>query len=178
MKKTHTIVCISIIVGILSILTIACLIDYPVQTYENSYVVAGERRTSLNLVSVHSSAPHYLRLKCNGRTYNNVEGFEPFYLNVPELHSILFVTVSSQGMQTVHIVNLETLKEINIDSAKHYFGGHIGSGRAPGDDLTDWVDRVEPGKVVVAARSGNRTIFISLNLTDRKLERVDDVLSK
>jgi hypothetical protein len=143
-----------------------------IQTYQDANVRAGNVRYFFNAFSVHSGMSHYLEV--NHKIYRWVRGVEPFYLEIPQRHSILFLTRKGQDLGVIHILDLRTFQEIRINGVEWFSGGHIGSKRAPGSDLSDYVERVEDNKIVLATRSGNRIIRGVLNLTDQKVDSVED----
>jgi hypothetical protein len=144
-----------------------------VQTYQDTVVSAGNVRYFFNALSAHSGKQHYL--KVNGNVHKWVSGVEPYYINLPELHSILFVTREGFEPSVVHILDLKTLREIRVSGVLSFYGGHIGSKRAPGEDLTDYVEQVGGDKIVLASRSGNTIIRTVLNLASQKVDSVEDV---
>jgi hypothetical protein len=64
----------------------------------------GQYHAPLDFMAVHASRPSYIKV-C-GKTYSGVRGFSPYYLDVPTLNSVLFVT-ESMGLVRFHLVILE-----------------------------------------------------------------------
>src|SRR5262249_6469599 len=116
--------------GLLVIVWLLAFYGWRQETYRSDGVSAGRVRTLLTLVSAHSGEECYL--KAWGRTYRGVRGVQPFYLEVPALDSILFVTVGHSGRATFHIVRRCGGREVRVDGGRAEFGGHIGSHRTAG----------------------------------------------
>ena len=96
------------------ILAVAGFVFWPqrVETYRDKYVIAGEIRRPIKAVFVHFSNPTYLVV--DGKNYEHPRGARPYYLEVPELDSILFVTEDRKGKGTIHLLNLKNKKETII----------------------------------------------------------------
>lgn len=106
--------------AVIGLLLLILFRGWKVETYRDHRVVAGEIPTPLHFVAVHLSRPKYLTV--HGRTYTGIKGLPPYYLEVPALDSILFVT--GMDHQTLHLVNLKTGKEIHMDAGeKGLLGG-------------------------------------------------------
>ena len=144
-----------------------------VQTYSDDVVVAGEIRRPIHILSVHSSPAHYIRL--GGKTYDNVRGGKPYYLKVPELKSIFFVTETARGA-LFHLLNLADQSELLIHGARSDLGNCITFLRPPGSDLTDYILEATPTRLSVAERNANRTTVYVLNLQSQAVDRVDEIL--
>jgi hypothetical protein len=142
-----------------------------VETYRDKNVVAKEENPPGFPFNVHGSKTTYLIV--NGKTYKGVRGTPPYYLDIPQLNSILFVTEERNGKVTFHLANLQTKKEIAIDGDESGFGGHIGSKKKPGEIMSDYVEKVEPPRVLIAKRSLNWTEITTLNVDSKKVERLD-----
>lgn len=152
------------------VLTTSCVQGHH-EVYRDTHVVATQKHAPLYPLNVHGGDTVYLRV--GGRSYRNVRGTKPFYLELPQMHSILFVTEGQPYKVTFHIVDLENKKEIDIDGDGSGFGWDIGSGRTAGAKFTDYVERVGTNEVVVATRSGRWKSVYTLNLKTKLLERTD-----
>jgi len=139
--------------------------------FHDKYVVAGEVRRPINAFAAHLSTAKYLTIY--GKKYVSVRGSPPYYLEIPKLNSILFVTENPKHQVTFHIVNLQTKESIEIDGEGSGFGGDIGSGQTPGDRYTDWIDSVNSNTITLATRSDELKVFTVLNLTTKLLERTE-----
>jgi hypothetical protein len=146
-----------------------CCTGRKVETYHDDYVKAGKIQSPINLFFAHVSEKRYLTI--NTRTYKGVRGFEPYYLKIPKLNSILFVTEGATHRVTFHVVNLMTKVEIPIDGETSGFGWNIGAGRKPGDVDTDYVESTQSNNIAIAQRSLNWKETTILNLDRRKIER-------
>src|ERR1019366_9289552 len=60
----------------------------------------------------------------NGKTYRAVRGLKPYYISVPELDSILFVTGVTNA--TFYLARLDTKQVTQIDGGSSPFGTWIG----------------------------------------------------
>jgi hypothetical protein len=139
-----------------------------VETYRGQFVTGGELVRPITAISVHSSSPNYLTVF--GRTYRDVQGLKPFYLDIPSLDSILFVTGDDD--QTFHLVNLRTKKHSSVHTSKTSFGAHIGSNRPPGEPYVDFVESVTNNSVVVATQYPNGKKFYFLDFGAGTLDRI------
>src|SRR5947209_18114978 len=90
------------------VLTVSC-IQSKTTVYRDSNVVAMEKHAPFYPLNVHGGDTTYLRIA--GREYKGVRGAKPYYLDVPEIHAILFVTEGRNSKVNFHIVNLDTKKE-------------------------------------------------------------------
>ena len=157
------------IVIVLSVsLVVICLAGWRVQAYRDGQVSAGEIVTPVNFISPHADVTHYLTVF--GRTYRGVQGMKPFYLAIPDLNSILFVT--GDGDQVFHLVNLGTKRERHITAEKSGFGGHIGSARAAGEPYTDFVVSATTNRVVVASEYPDAKKSLYLDFGAGKIQQV------
>jgi hypothetical protein len=142
-----------------------------VVTYRDTNVIGGEISSPLDVIAVHSSKPQYLTI--NGKTYQGVRGSPPYYLEIPELHSLLFVTTDRNRMVKFNIINLSTKKEISIDGDGSSFGWNIGVNRNPGDKLTDYIESSQTNKIIIATRSLDWKETTILNLDSRSVEKTE-----
>ncbi len=142
-----------------------------VETYSDSYVRAGEIERPFDYLLVHVSKQQYMVI--NGKTYAGVRGMKPFYLRIPELKALLFVTEGSEYGETFHIINLQSKKEIEIDGGTAGFGRDIGSGRKPGEPFSDYIESVASNKVTIATRSLDWKETWLLNLDSKRIERAE-----
>ena len=112
-----------ILAGCVAAATTGC--RHQIETYRQNNISAGELRSPFQSVFAHVG--QYFYLTVDGKTYKNVSGSAPFFLDVPELNSILFVTGDeTHGNVKFHIVNRETGHEIVISGAQSHFGADIG----------------------------------------------------
>ncbi len=144
------------------------------ETYRDKNVQAGEIESPISAFSVHSSKTQYLIV--NGKTYKGIRGLKPYYLDIPKLNSILFVTEGSKYRVTFHLVNLELKREISIDGGTSGFGSSIGSGTKPGEQFSDYIENVQSNKVTIATRSLSWKETSLLNLDSKRIERQETFL--
>jgi hypothetical protein len=76
------------------------------------------------LLNTHISEYHDLIV--DGKQFDNVRGIKGFYLPVPKLNSIIFVTDEKDYSITFHVYNLGTRQDIPIRSPSSLFGRTIG----------------------------------------------------
>jgi hypothetical protein len=163
------------VVSLCLVATVSTSCAYEVQTYHDKYVSAGELRSPLELINPHMGGWCYI--KVGGKTYKKVRGLAPFYLNVPALDSILFVTGDEK--KTFYIFNIKTKRTISIPGGNVSFGGNIGAPRKPGEPLTDWVESANTNEIVLATQGmaygthPSVRILITLNLKTNKMEKVE-----
>ncbi len=141
-----------------------------IETYRDQFVAGGKLVRPITAISVHSSNPNYLTVF--GRTYRDIQGLKPFYLNVPSLDSILFVT--GDDNQTFHLVNLKTKKHWSVHTSKTSFGDNIGSVRQAGESYLDFVDGVTNDCVIVATQYPQAKKSYLLNFAAGKLDCIVD----
>ena len=141
------------------------------ETYQDKNVSAQEKNPPLYPFNVHGSKTTSLKL--NGKTYDGIRGTPPYYLEVPELNSILFVTEGRSGNVFFHVVNLQTREEIKINANESGFGGNIGLVVKPGEDGSDYVEKVESNRICLSKRSFNWKETTVLNLDARAVERLE-----
>jgi hypothetical protein len=100
-----------------------------------------------------------------------VRGVAPYYLRIPELNSILFVTESPSGDHAVfHILNLVTKEEVDIQGRDLHFGGAIGGPVPPDKSSGDYIEHAEKGKIVLAMRRLDWKQIAVLNLDAKSIE--------
>ncbi len=139
-----------------------------VEDYRDTKAAGGEFRRPLDFLAVHSSPPQYLTV--NGHTYRGIRGSAPYYLDVPALNSILFVTGLIGGPTVFHLVNVNTKEHIEFKARRSGFGGMIGANRKPGESFTDYIEEVSSNKVTLAQRTSDWMERTILNLTTKTVE--------
>lgn len=160
----------SVIVVLAFALAVFLLWPRRVETYRDKQVVAGQIRRPIYELAVHVSTPQFLVV--NGRTYKGVKGVAPFYLEVPQLNSILFVTEAAGGI-TFHLVNVETKKAISIAGGDETFGGNIGGKQnTPDEPYGDFIEHADQNQIVAATRYPDAKKYFYLDLTSKKLSKV------
>lgn len=121
----------------------------------------------------HLSEEHYIQV--GGKTYAQVRGCSPFYLQLPGCSSIFFVTNGSSGNSIFHILDPMSNKELTIFAGNSDFGYHIRC-RPAGSDLSDYIDLQIKTRSSSPHTIGNRTISTYVNLVTKKVEHVEDTL--
>lgn len=133
-----------------------------VEKYRDNKAFGGEIVRPLDFLAVHSSRPKYLSV--GGHTYRGIRGSPPYYLDVPTLNSILFVTGAIGGRTTFHLVNLTTLEHLEFDGGTSGFGGQIGANRSAGEPFTDYVETANADEVILSKRTSGWMERTVLNL--------------
>lgn len=108
-----------------------------VQTFSDAYITAGESRRRIDVVFPHRSPQQYLIF--NGNRYSPIRGSEPYYIHIPELNSIAFVTESDEHRVALHLAALDSKKVVSVPLGSSGFGWNIGSDRVPGSPGTDYI---------------------------------------
>jgi hypothetical protein len=97
----------------------------------------------------------------DGQVYRSVRGLKPYYIKIPELDSILFVTGTTNA--TFHLFSLATRKETQIFGGGSPFGVWIG-----------WDSPYPPGvSNYVAAANSDGLLLVTLNDQKRMTEYLD-----
>src|SRR5947199_37088 len=91
-------------------LSMASCAGQRIETYRDKNVVATEKNPPLYPFNVHGSKTTYLEV--NGKTYQGVRGSPPYYLDIPGLNSILFVTERPRNKVVFHVVNLQSKRDV------------------------------------------------------------------
>ena len=101
------------------------------------------------------------------KTYKEVRGQAPFYLEIPGKNAILFVTgrTYDNGQATVHVLNYKTGKEINFPAYDSNIGANISSGGA------EQIETVNGEKVIISAKFLNRRYRYYLDLEKPEFEK-------
>ena len=156
-----------------AVAVVFCCRERRVQTYRDSKITAGEITRPFNTLAVHSSKLKYLTI--NGRTYTGIRGLPPYYLDVPELKCILFVTQENNYKVVFHFFDLVEKRDIQINADGAGFGWRIGSGKKPGDTGTDYIEEAQSNRVTVATRSLDWKETMILNLATKSVERWEGI---
>ena len=162
------------VLALVSLLLASCAASR-VKLFQDDIVTVEEADPPLLLLNVHGSSKRYLTVR--GETYGGVTGIAPFYLNLPELDSILFVTrqSGSAGRATIHVVKKRLNGAIEIDIGNDDFGGNIGLTRDAGGKFSDTIERIDSGRIWLVSRKLLTTRTIVLNLERKIVERTESV---
>ena len=133
--------------------------------YEDDKVKVLHKDT-VNFVNVHASHDE-MWLVALGKTYKEVRGQVPFYLEIPGKDSILFVTgrTYDNGQATVHVLNCKTGKEINFPAYDSNIGANISSGGA------EKIEAVNGEKIIISAKVLDRRYRYYLDLEKPEFEK-------
>jgi hypothetical protein len=159
-----------IVCFLLFVLAIGC--RHKIETFSDSTASGGELRSPFQDLFAHISEDHYLKI--NGKTFSNIIGGPPYYLEVPDLHSVLFVTGNEdKGDVKFHILSRKTGQETVIHGGQLHFGFDIGAPRKPGEAYTDFVQKASSNEVTLVSQGSKARVIIVLNLRSNKVERVE-----
>jgi hypothetical protein len=141
--------------------------------YEDDKVKVLHKDT-VNYLNVHASHDE-MWLVAFGITYKDVRGLAPFYLEIPDKDSILFVTgrTYDDGQATVHVLNYKTKKEINFPAFDSHIGREIGG--TPNSGGSEKIETVKGNKVVISANFLNRQYRYYLDLQKPEFEKEEGV---
>jgi len=146
------------------------VLGVPVITYNSGLVASGVVRRPLDTLAVHASRENFLRV--GGKIYRRVRGLQPFYLRLPQLQSILFITDVGRDGADFHIVRTNDWSELRIRGEKLSFGGHIGDPDPAGSPYTDFVEKEDNGELVLATKYPRARTLVFLDLKERKVSKV------
>ncbi len=138
-----------ILLAFLSAMLCSCTHETTI-AYEDDKVKVLHKLT-VNVLAVHASHDE-MWLVAFGKTYKDVRGLSPFYLEIPSKDSILFVTgrTFDDGQATVHVLNYKTKREIHFPAFDSSIGREIGGTTNSGG--SENIESVEGDKMVISAR--------------------------
>jgi len=143
------------------------------EIYRDKYVIAEVETPSILKGNLHGDEIFYL--KAFGRTYKWVQGSKPFYIDVPTLSSIAFVTGERQEHSTLHVVNTQTKKETAVLLEGLSFGLEIGYeqyGRKRGEPFTESIDASED-KLILTTWGRRDKVTATVSLNSNSVERTE-----
>lgn len=152
------------VVGFLSVT--GC--SHKVQQFEDKNASGGEVRLPFQSVFAHLSQEFYLTV--NGKTFRNVRGTVPFYLEVPQLHSIVFVTGKMDYSSIVHVYDLQSKEEKTFENGPIGFGWDVGGTNQPGAPWTVYVLKATTNEITLAWHAEKGRDLITLKLDSRRVE--------
>ena len=123
----------------------------------------------LNYINVHLGVKKHLIV--NGKRYEDVIGLKPYYLDVPQLSSILFVTRNGKD-SVCHIVNLQNGEDLSVVYNWIDFGSDIGAGQPLNGTR---VEAATTNEIVLADTHPNAKEVIRIDLEQRRVV-LDEVL--
>jgi hypothetical protein len=171
-KKTTFLRAVTILLIVLIVLPVMLKrLRFHVETYKDNVVSAGLVRVPLRLINPHVDQNNYLEV--HGKYYEHVRGVQPYYLPLPEIEAILFVTEDRSNHAEFHIVSLKSGKVTDIFGGKSSFGGHITNQRQQGEPYTDYVDKVTPQELYLASRYPDAENITVLDLEHHKVGRTE-----
>jgi hypothetical protein len=99
-------------------------------------------------INPHVSAVNVLII--DGKRFEHVRGLEKFYLPVPQIGAIIFVTDEDNYSITYHVFKMDTDEDIAIQAKHSIFGRTIGS-----TNPQDSVNVTDDGKIVLCNLTQN-----------------------
>jgi len=106
-------------------------------------------------------------LKVAGKRYGHVFGAPPYYINLPQRDSILFVTQPGRERITIHLFNLKTKKDLQMESTDGFLVSRIKD--------SGWVERLEGEELVLGRTGVDFKVFYYFDLKKGKLYRIEQV---
>jgi len=141
---------------------------YKLQQFQDKNASGGELRSPLQKIFAHLSEEFYI--KVNGKTFKDVRGTLPFYLEIPQLHSILFVTGKMDCPARFHVCDLKTKREKIIEGGPVGFGWDIGGSKKQGEPWTVSLVNATTNKVTLAWKTQEKEALIVLNLNSGRVQ--------
>jgi len=146
--------------------------------YKDDKVTVTETLHSYFPFSAHAGISDTISIKVFGKTYKDVRGWQPYYLEIPGTNWILFVTGpdhNGSGNAVVHLVNLNTKEEKHLRA----YDSHIGSNICPREKQTERrfekIESVTTNEVVISAGFLDRRYRYYLNLAKPEFEKEEGV---
>lgn len=151
------------------------------EVYRDKYVVVQEDAINpLILLNPHAFGDRDYNITVAGRKYRGLRGRRPpYYLTIPGLNMILFVTATPKGYNRTgldvvfHFIDIQTGEEISVDGHESGFGVDIVPEGKIGDPGSDYIVKVSPPIVVLAERSLTWKEVYTINLKTKRMERVE-----
>jgi hypothetical protein len=127
--------------------------------------VSVKESSLVNILNVHASKDKII-ITVYGKSYEDVRGNPPYYLEIPGENSILFVTgrTFDNGQATVHIVNLATKQETNFPAYDSSIGEAICSTNKQRDDWYERIEGLTNDELSICAVMSNRRFRYILDL--------------
>ena len=138
--------------------------------FKDQRVTVEEKRVFWNAFLVHKSVPKYLGIY--GQSFGPIRGMPPYYIEIQSIEAVLFVTESKDGDVRFILAYDHTKKITEIPAGKTGFGWNIGSGRVPGEALTDYVESADSKHTILLRRGLDWKETLNLNITEKTLKPV------
>ncbi len=112
-------------------------------------------------------------LKVFDKTYTDVRGLAPYYVKVPALDSILFVTGNNVGKAkaTFYLANLTTQQVTKIDGDDSPFGVYTGWDGPYPAGATNYIASASTNNLVLVTGDSQKRVTEYLNLRTKTLEK-------
>jgi hypothetical protein len=153
---------------------VLCLAALPLAYQQRHFLHQVVHRLALHRrPRLRSGPPVIHSLEFDGRQFPDVLGYPPYYLEVPQLGSVLFVTrLTSGGSNVIHLLNRKSGQDVQIHTIAD-FGRSIGLTNGA---FQEYVESVDPGRISVSSECGAgvvmKTIY-HLNLQTQTMDSRD-----
>jgi len=144
--------------------------------YQDSHVTALHSDAFLSSINVHGG--ERMSLRVGGIVYKNVRGAKPYYLDVPELSAIVFVTEESESKATLHLVSNSNGKHLAIAIGGCDFGNFTGrdiQGGKAGAPGSNYIEFIGADTIRLVTRGYNWRSALKVNLKTKKTENEESV---
>ena len=99
----------------------------------------------------------------DGRRFEHVRGLSRFYIPMPQINAILFLTDEKDHSVTYHVFKMDTGEDIPINAKLSVFGFHLGS-----TNVRDFIQQVSSCEVVLYnVDKGAKSVLPELSNLDR-----------
>lgn len=146
----------------------------PIEEFKDDTVSGGEYWRPWTLILVHLDNHRFI--KVDGKRFSPVKGFKPYYIRLPELNSLLFVTREGDDHSILWLYNLSTRHFTRIDGGTTMLGSGIGTIRSPGGPAPDHFENVTPEQMTGVSESWGWREKIKLDLEKGVVEVVEHQL--
>lgn len=163
---------ITILIVVLAAAVVALVLGTPHSrvVYQDERVLVTSETSMIGLLAVHHSPT--IKAEVFGKTFAGIRGTAPFYLEIKPLSAILLVQEDAQGKVTFVVAYDETKKIVTIRAGRLGFGWNIGSQRAPGDTLTDYVESADHATITLLTQGMGWKETIELDLVASTVRNV------
>jgi hypothetical protein len=138
--------------------------------YQDRIAKVWRREPLMGLLKVHSGDRQTLEIL--GQEFPDVRGLSPFYLTTSNANIAVFAC-AKDGIDKIGIAYLDRGQVRLIDADHHGFGSLIGSGRAAGEPMTDFIQCQSSNLLVLGMRSDVSQTDISIDLKAGAVIAVD-----
>lgn len=167
--KSLTVV-VRILLVLLLFITIGC--RYKHQSFKQNRLSGGELRSPWQFFFAHVSDEYYLTI--NEKTFKRVRGTSPFYLDIPQLNAILFVTGKMDQPAVFHIYSLGDKTDRTIEGGPVGFGWDMGGNKPKGAPWSVYLLSAGENEIKLGWRGSDGVSVIVLHLNSSTIELPKD----